>query len=416
MKHPPNKPSPTPPATSRDLFCDAPLPTAPLNDSQRLACLRLIRSENVGPVTFRQLINHFGGAEQALDALPELAQRGGGKRAIKICSKQRAESELASAAAHGVVPLFTIEPGYPAALARLEVPPPLIYVKGRQDLLNRPAMAIVGSRNASAAGCKLARHFASELGQAGLVICSGLARGIDGAAHRNALEHGTIGVLAGGLDMIYPPEHEDLHHKIGNEGCLVSEMPCGFQPRAKDFPRRNRLISGLSLGVLVIEAARRSGTLVTARYGGEQNREVFAVPGHPLDPRAQGTNQLLKSGATLVTETEDILETLRPLLSAKHQTNFAFREPAPQTDWSDKSESLAHDCDQDRSGNETAHAIVLSALSASPIDSDELARTTGLAIRQVNAVLLELDLAGLIVRHGHQLVSRAEPAPQAQKS
>lgn len=254
----------------------APLPQAPLDDAQRLACLRLIRSDHVGPVTFRELINRYGGAEQALEALPELARRGG-RQHIRLCSRATAEAELEAAQRIGARPLFTIEPGYPAALASIDVPPPLLYVKGNAGHLIRPMVAIVGARNGSAAGQKLARLFAARIGEAGFVIASGLARGIDAAAHEAALPHGTVAVLAGGVDNIYPPENASLHRRIGESGCLLSENPPGFQPRAQDFPRRNRIISGVSLGVVIIEAARRSGTLITARMAAEQGREVFAV-------------------------------------------------------------------------------------------------------------------------------------------
>lgn len=384
------------PHSKADLFTAAPLPVAVLDDAQRLACLRLIRSENVGPVTFRELINRFGGASEALAAVPELSRRGG--RVIRICDSAIAERELETAAKAGADPIFTIEPGYPRNLAALEMPPPLIYVKGQVRLLQEPTVAIVGPREASAAGRKLARIFAAALGEAGLVIASGLARGIDGVVHETALATGTIAVLAGGVDMIYPPEHDGLYRQITERGCVISEMPCGFTPRGSDFPRRNRIISGISLGVLVVEAARRSGTLTTARRASEQGREVFAIPGHPLDPRAEGTNLLLKDGATLVTEPNDILSALEPLTA---QGQRIFREvaapgasphpfvPEPPPDIAD-----------------TDRGRVLSALGPHPVELDEIARATGLSVRSVRSILIELDLAGRIERHGAALVSR----------
>jgi DNA processing protein len=378
-----------------DLFTAAPLPVAPLDDAQRLACLRLIRSENVGPVTFRELINRYGGASEALAALPELSRRGG--RAIRICDVPTAERELETAAKAGADPIFTIEPGYPPNLAALDMPPPLIYVKGQVRLLQEPAVAIVGPRQASAAGCKLARLFAAALGKAGLVIASGLARGIDGVAHETALETGTIAVLAGGVDIIYPPEHEGLYRRISERGCIISEMPCGFTPRGSDFPRRNRIISGISLGVLIVEAARRSGTLTTARRASEQGREVFAIPGHPLDPRAEGTNSLLKDGATLVTEPDDILSALEPLTA---QGQRVFREiAAPDAAPPFEPEPTPDIADTDR-------GRVLSVLGPHPVELDEIARATGLSVRAVRSILIELDLAGRIERHGAALVSR----------
>lgn len=382
------------------LFTPAPLPVSLLDDAERLACLRLIRSSQVGPVTFRELINHFGGAANALKALPSFARRAG--RAVDICPEEDAVAELRAARKVGARPVFTIEPGYPPALAAVDAPPPLLYVKGRPELLAAPCVAIVGSRQASAAGTKLSRLFARELAESGLVIVSGLARGIDAAAHEASLAYGTVAVLAGGVDIIYPPEHETLQARIGEEGCLLTEQPPGFVPRAKDFPRRNRLISGISLGVIVIEAARRSGTLVTARFAGEQGREVFAVPGHPLDPRAEGTNQLLKSGATLVTEPRDVLDVLAPQLARQHKGLTEDRlasftpEPAPEPQTTRASEP--GDRERER---------VLAALGPNPIDIDEVVRATALDAREVRIVLMELDLAGEIARHGSQMVSRA---------
>lgn len=380
----------------------APLPQAPLDAAQRLACLRLIRSDNVGPVTFRELINHFGGAERALAALPELSRKGGRRQALRVCPRDVAEAELAAAHKIGARPLFTIEPGYPPALAAVEAPPPLLYVKGNAGHLTRPMVAIVGARNGSAAGQKLARLFAAHLGRAGFVIASGLARGIDAAAHDAALATGTTAVLAGGIDNIYPPENADLQHAIGERGCLVTENPPGFAPRAQDFPRRNRIISGLALGVVIVEAARRSGTLITARMAGEQGREVFALPGHPLDPRAEGTNALIKSGATMVTEPDDVISALAPMLREAPSPVFLVPSepqacsgtPAPEG-----ARSVRHqvpDADRER---------LLTALGPAPIDIDELGRATGLSARAIQVALLELALAGRVERHGHQLVS-----------
>jgi DNA processing protein len=377
-----------------DLFAAAPLPVAPLDEPERLACLRLIRSGNVGPVTFRELINHFGGARQALEALPELTRRAGGP-AHRICPSADAERELTAARRIGARPVFTIEPGYPAALVAAGVPPPMIYVKGDAGLLQRPCVAIVGSRQASAAGHKLARGFALELGRAGFVVVSGLARGIDGAAHDAALATGTVAVVAGGIDVIYPPEHERLTAAVAERGCIVSEQPPGFVPRAKDFPRRNRIIAGLSLGVLVIEAARRSGTLVTARLAAEYGRDVFAVPGHPLDPRAEGTNQLLKTGATLVTEPSDVIAALAPQRAPLASAGLS--EPPAEV----SHEPLPSTADRDR---------VLSALGPHPVDIDEIGRAASLSARAVRLALMELDLSGRIERHGYHLVS-LRPAP-----
>ena len=382
---------------TRTRLTPAPLPQAPLNGAQRLACLRLIRSDNVGPVTFRELINHFGGAEQALAALPELSRKGGRRQALRLCPRDQAEAELDAAAKIGASPLFTIEPGYPPALAAVDAPPPLLYVKGNVGHLTRPMVAIVGARNASAAGQKLARQFARSLGQAGFVIASGLARGIDGAAHEAALDTGTVAVLAGGIDNVYPPENAALQEAIAVRGCLITECPPGFVPRAQDFPRRNRIISGVSLGVLIVEAARRSGTLITARMAGEQGREVFAVPGHPLDPRAEGTNALLKSGATLATEPEDVIGTLAPMLQV--------RLPLGESEASEASAPLSDSRAEFPQVGDADRERLLAALGPAPVDVDALARATGLPARMIQMGLLELALAGRIERHGQQLVS-----------
>ena len=378
------------------LFIAAPLPIAKLDEREQLACLRLIRSENVGPVTFRELINHFGGASQALEALPDLSKRGGRGKAIRICPKADAEAELAAAQKAGAEPVFTIEPGYPKYLASIDAPPPLLYVKGRLDLASRPSVAIVGSRMSSAAGSKLARLFAREIGRAGYAIVSGMARGIDGAAHEAALETGTIAVLAGGVDVIYPPEHDALYAQITEQGCIVSEQPPGFKARAQDFPRRNRIISGISLGVVIVEAAARSGTLVTARYGAEQGREVFAVPGHPLDPRAEGTNKLLKGGATLVTEPHDVLSALRPMSGlsesfARAAPSVELPPPLPQGP-------------PPAVGDHERQSIV-AALGPAPIDFDAIVRATGLPLRAVQIGLMELELAGRLSRPGTGLIA-----------
>jgi DNA processing protein len=348
----------------------------------------------VGPATFRALVNEFGGAEAAIAALPLLSRRGGRSHDILLCTEAQAEAELERAESLGASLVAVGEPGYPPALAHVDAPPPLLYIKGRADLADFPIVAIVGARNGSAAGQKFTRQLASELGLEGFVIASGLARGIDTAAHRTALEHGTIAVLAGGIDVVYPPENEDLQHAIGERGLLISERAPGFSPRGQDFPRRNRLISGISLGVVVVEAAERSGSLITARLAGEQGREVFAVPGSPLDPRSAGTNNLLKQGAGLVTSSRDIVETLAPILG----------RPLPRPD------GLAADDEHKAPAPlpdiaQTERELVVGALGPSPVDIDELIRTTGVATRKVQIVLLELDLAGRLQRHGQQLVS-----------
>lgn len=381
-----------------ELFNPSP-PTPELSDEERIACLRLIRSENVGPVTFRDLINYYGGASKALEILPTLSRRGGSGRPIRICTKADAERELATAARIGAKSFFTIEGGYPPVLADIEAPPPMIYVKGDLNLLKRPAVAIVGSRQCSAAGVQLTRLFAAQLAEAGFVIVSGLARGIDKAAHEASLASGTVAVVAGGIDWIYPPEHADLQARIGSEGCLVTERPPGLKPRDKDFPRRNRVIAGLVYGVVIVEAAARSGTLVTARYANELGREVFAVPGHPLDPRAEGTNRLIKQGATLVTDVSDIIEVLRPILGLEdRRSDFASPTPPPAPAQPMPTPTM-------EMAPEDVLRAVLTALGPAPVGTDAIARQTGLNIQAVQVALLELDLAGRIERQGQSLVA-----------
>lgn len=355
-----------------------------LTDGQLLDWLRLIRSENIGPRTFRALVNHCGGVRAALDALPALARRGGAQAPGRICSLEEAEREVSLARRMGARFIALGEPDYPARLRMIDDAPPLIALRGEAAVLQEPMVAIVGSRNASAAGAKFAAQIARELGEAGFIIVSGLARGIDAAAHRASLATGTVAALAGGQDKIYPPEHVELAAQIVDRGAAVSEMPFGWEPRARDFPRRNRLISGLSLGVVVIEAARRSGSLITARMANEQGREVFAVPGSPLDPRCEGTNGLLKQGAALVTETADILSVLRPILG--QTMNWPAQEP--------EHESL-NGTDEHAAGERQR---IIGLLGPTPVEIDDLIRLSGARAATVRTVLLELEIAGRLER------------------
>lgn len=277
-----------------------------------VARVRLIRSPSIGPVTFRQLLARFGSAEAALAAIPDLAVRGGGKAPV-LFADVAARQEIDRVERLGARYLVLGQGLYPSSLAEISDAPPLLIVRGDTRLLDRPMVAIVGARNASAAACRFARQLAHELGREGVTVVSGLARGIDTAAHDGALASGTIGVIAGGIDVFYPPENEERQRRMFEEGLVVAEMPPGTEPRARHFPYRNRIIAGLSFGTVVVEAAPRSGSLITARLAAEMGREVMAVPGSPLDPRAQGCNGLIRDGATLVQNAMDVLEQVRPI-------------------------------------------------------------------------------------------------------
>ncbi len=343
---------------------------------------RLIRSENVGPITFFELLRHFGGASEALAAIPELSRRGGRSRALRVASRASAQQELEKIDSAGARLIAHGEADYPPALAHIADAPPVLVVKGHGHLLRRPTIAIVGARNASANGVHFARELAAALGRENLVIASGLARGIDAAAHRGALSSGTVAVVAGGIDVVYPPEHEDLFGEIIETGAALSEMPMGAVPQARHFPRRNRLVSGMAYGTVVIEAAPRSGSLITARLANEQGREVFAVPGSPLDPRCRGTNNLIRSGATLCESADDVMRVLAPLLAN------------PLTEPGDSGFTPPPAAAPSAGELGRGRPLVLEKLSPSPVGIDELIRQTGLSPSVVLTVLLELELAG----------------------
>jgi DNA processing protein len=369
-------------------------PSRLLNPAERLDWLRLIRSDHVGPVTFFELLQRFGSATAALEALPDLARRGGGRHSLRIFPRADAERELLALDRFGARLVAWGEPGYPPALTAIEDAPPLISVKGDTTQLGRRALAIVGARNASANGRRFARGLAEDLGQTGLLIVSGLARGIDAAAHRGALSSGTLAVVAGGIDVIYPEENRDLHEAIAETGAMVAELPINTEPQARHFPRRNRLISGISLGVVVVEAALRSGSLITTRLALEQGREVFAVPGSPLDPRCRGTNDLIRRGATLVEGADDVLNALQGQLGdtiGKHLRRISNSPPS-------------HGNERDNEV-EKAQLQVLEALGPSPVPVDELVRQCQLSPAIVATVLLELELAGRLERHPGNHVS-----------
>ncbi len=396
-----------------------------LSEEQLVDWLRLIRSENIGPRTFRQLINRFGGASAALEALPELAARNLRGRVIRIAAREEALREIEAARALGVRFASTNDPDYPPLLREIADAPPLLAIRGNSDVTARDGVAIVGSRNASGAGLAFGERLARALARENYVIVSGLARGVDAVAHRATLETGTIAVLAGGHARPYPAEHEKLVAEIAERGLVVSEMPIEWEPRGRDFPRRNRIISGVSRATVVVEAARRSGSLITARFANEQGREVFAVPGSPLDPRAEGTNDLLRQGAMLCARPEDVIETLaqgkstggdlfddyRPLdhneplydeldlFPAQEGLNFAESAP-PQPFAPEPAPTISVMTPAPASGER-----LVELLGPSPLPIDELIRLAGLPARDVHALLLELDLLGRLERHGANAVS-----------
>lgn len=403
-----------------------------LTDRQRLDWLRLIRSESVGPRTFRALMNRFGGAAAALEALPDLARQSG--RTLRLCTPAEAEREFAALQHQGGRLIALGEAAYPRPLQAIDSAPPLLAVIGATDALLRPCVALVGSRNASAAGQKFTARLARDLGEAGFVVVSGLARGIDTAAHEASLGTGTIAVLAGGLDEVYPPQNEPLFRRLLETGAGISEMPMGWAPRGRDFPRRNRLVSGLSLGTVVVEAARKSGSLITARFANEQGRQVFAVPGSPLDPRAEGGNHLIREGATLCAEAAHVIEALLPLVEFEQGLGgqgfggggAVMRDGAgeapPQALWDEldlpgitpapKTELPAETAWQDKvlpsqTGGQGINLLDL--LGAAPISIDDLVRASGRSARDVSRELLELELSGTVLRQPGGLLTRLMP-------
>ncbi|HWA90762.1 MAG TPA: DNA-processing protein DprA [Rhizomicrobium sp.] len=357
-------------------------------DAERRAWLRLARTPNVGSVTFSQLVARFGSATAALKELPRLSQRGGA-----VLQPAPETDELEQLAKFGGRLLCSCEPDYPRGLAALDAPPPAISILGHPSVLGREMVAMVGARNASALGRKLAGHLARDLGEAGFVVVSGLARGIDSAAHEASLDSGTCAVVAGGVDVVYPPENQALYERIRAQGAIVSEMPFGERPQARHFPRRNRLISGLARGVVVVEAAEGSGSLITARFALEQSREIFAVPGSPLDPRAKGTNRLIRDGAALTETADDVIAVLRPILGRD------FHEPGHTHDGAPV-DGAALEAEADR-----VRTIIEEALGPSPVEVDELIRLCGAPAAAVLTVLLELELAGRLTRHSGNRVS-----------
>ena len=365
-----------------------------LDTKEKLAWLRLIRTDNIGPITFYRLLERFGSAEAALKALPDLAKRGGRLEGLKVFPADLAEKELAHIEKFGARLIARGEPDYPELLAQVEDAPPLLTVLGHTALLSKPSLGVVGARNASLSGRKIAEDFSRKVAAAGFVIVSGLARGIDTSAHMASLDTGTVAVIAGGIDVIYPKENEKLYQQVTERGVIIAESPFGTEPLAKHFPRRNRIISGLSLGTLVVEAAMKSGSLITARTALEQNREVFAVPGSPLDPRAEGTNQLIKDGAHMALTADDIICELKSLRLRP------VNDPAGDS-WKSAS-GLFTDATEP---SEALRKKLLEILSHTPVQMDEIIRAADAPAGEVLAALLELELAGRVERHPGNKVS-----------
>lgn len=366
-----------------------------LDFAERRDWLRLYRTHTVSPVAFWGLMQRFGDAATALERLPSMIRR----KTVVPPTREQVEAEMRASDDLGVRILCAVEPDYPDLLRMLDPAPPLISVWGDAALMSRPCVAIVGSRNASALGQKFAAQLAKELGEAGLVVVSGLARGIDAAAHDAALSHGTIGVLGGGVDHIYPRQNTELHMEMRERGLLVSESPLGYRATARDFPRRNRLISGLSLGVVVVEAAERSGTLITARYALEQNREVMAAPGSPLDPRTKGCNRLIRQGAALIERSQDVLNCLEQARADALPTNLF--DPSQDFD------GPAFDPDRMAAEIADARAAILRVASYTPTHRDDLIRTAGLPVGIASAALLEMELNADILVEADGRVSLA---------
>ncbi|MCI4679496.1 DNA-processing protein DprA [Rhodoblastus acidophilus] len=400
---------------------------ARLTDEQKLDWLQLIRCENIGPRTFLALIQRHGDAGAALRALPELIRQGRG-RPVTLASRDMALREWERAARLGARFIALCEPDFPPALRAIDAPPPLIAVRGDAGLLRKPMVALVGSRNASAAGLAMTERLGLGLGAAGYAVVSGAARGIDACAHKASLPTGAVGVLAGGLDRPYPPENLDLLEDMAARGVVISEMPFGYEPRGRDFPRRNRIVSGLSLATVVVEAARRSGSLITARFAQEQGREVFAVPGSPLDPRAAGALDLIRDGALLCMDAQDVIDVVAPLAArgaARYDLLFE-PEPAPYDEplW-DEWDGIAPaaplalefvddelDAGQDFKANgaerrdaETGRERVERLLGPAPIGVDDLARASGFSVQEIRLILQELEIEGRIERHGGDRVA-----------
>ncbi len=357
-----------------------------LSHEELIDWIRLSRTNGIGPKTFRDLVEKFGSAREAISQIPNLPRRG---KAPRIMSPSHAEKEHAAAVKAGMSYITWNDPSYPRSLAAVDDAPPLLLIKGNSDILTRPMIAIVGARNATLNGRKFAQSLATDLAKSGYTVISGMARGIDGAAHEGALSSNTsatVAVLAGGADVVYPPEHQTLYGKIVENGVVISEMPPGTEPQASLFPRRNRLISGASLGVVVVEATTRSGSLITARYAADQGRDVFAVPGSPLDPRAHGPNALIRDGAILIQSIDDILSHIPPIIEVSQNPARPEGKTDQVIDFIDQKKPL------------DLRQRIEEALGSSPAAVDELVRQCQVSPAAVATVLLELELEGRLER------------------
>lgn len=369
------------------------IPHPSLASENPVDVLRLIRSENVGPATFFHLVKFCGSVKRALEMAPDMAQRGGRKKPIRICSEKDAEKEAELIKRNGAKLVVYGSPDYPALLLQANDAPPLLSIKGHTHIMQKPMISVVGARNASTAGISFARKIARELGEAGFTVVSGLARGIDTAAHSASLATGTVAVIAGGIDTIYPPENEKLYHELADMGCIVSEMPFGSQPLARSFPARNRIIAGMAQGMVIVEASLKSGSLISAQCAADYARDVFAVPGSPLDPRCQGTNKLIKEGALLTESAADVIN---------HYRHATHRLPFGESDAEQYASSASMPSESELNAVRTD---VLEKLSPTPVTIDELIVTCDKPASYVLAVLLEYELAGKVERHAGGRVS-----------
>ena len=375
---------------AKDLFPSTHPLTPPLTEEVWLDWLRLLRSHRVGLSTFYRLMSETGAAAAAIDLLPEIAAEAG-VRDYRPASRALVEAEWAAARQAGAVPIAIGSDNYPKILAEIDDPPPILWTLGRLDMLKRPMIALVGARNCSSLGTRMARRLAKELGEAGFVVVSGLARGVDTAAHAAALETGTVAVVAGGVDVVYPPENAVLAQEIGERGLRLSEMPMGLAPRAQHFPRRNRIISGLARAVVVVEAAAKSGSLITARTALDQGRDVLAVPGHPFDARSSGSNMLIRDGAVLVRGAEDVIEALAaPDLEPEQPElpDLAPSRPVPSD----------------------LHRLILDRLGPTPVPEDQVIRDIGVSADAASPEILALEMEGRIRRDAGGMIRLGEPA------